>query len=138
MKNKSCPISCRLTDGTIARIGAYFFILFIIAYLYTIQIVFLYILAIDFFIRIYLKKSYSTVFQLSRLVKKILKLKTKMTAGAAKRLAAQFGLIFSIMLAFEVLLDFKLAFYITVSILFFVLCWRRYLIIVSVVKSSIS
>ena len=119
MKNKSCPVSFQLIDGTIARIGAYFVILFILIYLFTSQIFFLYILALDFLMKIYVNKLYSIIFQLSRFVKKILKLKTKMTDAAAKKLAAQFGLLFSLLLVFEVLFDFQLAFYITVSILLF-------------------
>lgn len=118
-KNKSCPVSFKLIDGVVARIGAYFIILFLLTYILTSQIVFLYLLALDFFIRIYMNKSYSIVFQLARLTKKILKLETKLTDAAAKRLAAQFGLFFSILLVFEVSFDFELAFYITASILLF-------------------
>lgn len=119
MKNKSCPVSFKLIDGTIARIGAYFVILFILAYLSTLQIVFLYLLALDFFIRIYVNKSYSIIFHLAQLTKKILKLETKMTDAAPKRLAAQFGFFFSVLLVFEVLFNFELALYITASILLF-------------------
>ena len=119
MKNQFCPVSFKLIDDTLACIGSYFVIVFIFVYLFTSQIIFLYILALDFFIRIYLNKSYSIIFQLSRFVKKILKLDTKTTDEAPKRLAAQFGLLFSVLLIFEVLLELKLAFFITVSILLF-------------------
>lgn len=118
--SKSCPVSFKLIDGTVSRIGAYFVILFILAYLFTSQILFLSILVLDFLIRIYTNKAYSIIFQLSRFVKKRLKLETKMTDGGAKSLAIQFGLLLSILLLFEVLFNFQLAFYITVAI--FLVC----------------
>ena len=119
IKSKSCPISFQQIDATTARISAYFVVLIVFIYLFTSQILFLYLLTLDFFIRIYLNKSYSIIFQLSQFAKKILKLETEMTDAAAKKLASQFGLIFSVLLVFEALFDLQLTFFITVSILLF-------------------
>jgi hypothetical protein len=116
---KSCPVSFIQVDGNLARIGAFFVALFVVLFLITSEIFLLYILAIDFYIRIYGNKKYSLIFQLSMLVKKIFKIKKSLTDGAAKRLAAQFGLAFSIILIVEAQLSINVALYITASILLF-------------------
>lgn len=116
---KSCPVSFIQVDGNLARIGAFFVALFVVLFLITSEIFLLYILAIDFYIRIYGNRKYSLIFQLSKLVKKIFNIKKSITDGAAKRLAAQFGLAFSIILIVEAQLSINVALYITASILLF-------------------
>ncbi|WP_324171659.1 DUF4395 domain-containing protein [Sulfurimonas sp.] len=113
----SCPIAFREIDGTIVRIGAFFVSLVVVAYLFTSQIFLLIFLVIDFYIRIYWHKPYSLIFQLSRFVKKILKLDSDMTDAGSKRLAAQFGLLFSIMLIVEGFVGFDFALYLTAGAL---------------------
>lgn len=115
----SCPVSFIKVDGNLVRIGAFFVVLFIVLFLVTSEIFLLYVLAIDFYIRIYGNKAYSLIFQLSKLVKKIFNIKKSITDGAAKRLASQFGLAFSVILIIEVQLSINMAFYITVTIFLF-------------------
>ena len=95
------------------------FSLFVVLFLITSEIFLLYNLAIDFYIRIYGNRKYSLIFQLSKLVKKTFNIKKSITDGAAKRLAAQFGLAFSIILIVEAQLSINVALYITASILLF-------------------
>jgi hypothetical protein len=114
---KACPISFKLVDGTLIRIGAFFVSSVVVAYLVTSQLFLLYLLAIDFYIRLYGHKPYSPIYQLSLVVKKTLNLKEDMTDAGAKRLAAQFGLLFSLILIVEAYLGLNLALYITASIL---------------------
>ena len=116
---KSCPVSFIQVDGNLARIGAFFVALFVVLFLITSEIFLLYNLAIDFYIRIYGNRKYSLIFQLSKLVKKTFNIKKSITDGAAKRLAAQFGLAFSIILIVEAQLSINVALYITASILLF-------------------
>ncbi len=113
----SCPIAFREIDGTIVRIGAFFISLVVVIYLLTSQILLLIFLTIDFCTRIYGHKPYSLIFQLSRFVKKVLKLESNMTDAGAKRLAAQFGLLFSVMLIVEGFFGFNLALYLTAGAL---------------------
>lgn len=113
----TCPIAFRQIDGTIVRIGAFFISLVVIAYFLTAQIFLLVFLVIDFCIRIYWHKPYSPIFQASRFVKKILTLETDMTDAGAKRLAAQFGLLFSVMLVVEGFFGFDYALYLTAGAL---------------------
>lgn len=113
----SCPIAFREIDGTIVRIGAFFISFVVIVYLFTSQIFLLIFLAIDFCIRIYGHKPYSPIFQISRFVKRILKLESDMTDAGAKRLAAQFGLLFSVMLIVEGFFGFDVALYLTAGAL---------------------
>ena len=113
----SCPITFKLIDGNIARIGSFFVMAFVLIYLVSAMKIFLYILALDFFIRIYLSKEFSIIYQLSRAIKKILKIKTRMTDSGAKRLAAQFGLLFSLILIIEAHLELTLALNITSLVL---------------------
>jgi len=114
---KSCPVSFIQVDGNLARIGAFFVALFVVLYLMTSEIFLLYILAIDFYIRIYGNRKYSVIFQLSMIIKKIFHIRKRITDGAAKKLAAQFGLVFSIILIIEAHLSFYGALDITAAIL---------------------
>ncbi|WP_321777227.1 DUF4395 domain-containing protein [Sulfurimonas sp.] len=113
----SCPIAFREIDGTIVRIGAFFVSVVVIIYLFTSQIFLLIFLTVDFAIRIYGHKPYSPIYQLSHLVKRIFRFKANMTDAGAKRLAAQFGLLFSVMLVIEGLLDLTLLLHITAAAL---------------------
>ena len=113
----SCPVSFIQVDGNVLRIGAFLVSTFVVAFLISSQIVLLYILAIDFYIRIYLDKKYSLIFQLAKLIKKTFAIKAAMTDGGAKRLAAQFGLLFSMLLIIQAHLELDIALYVTVSIL---------------------
>ena len=113
----SCPITLKLIDGNIARIGSFFVIAFVVIYLVSAMKIFLYILALDFFTRLYLDKEFSIIYQLSKAIKKTLKIKTCMTDSGAKRLAAQFGLLFSVILIIESHLELTAALNITSVVL---------------------
>ncbi len=113
----ACPLAFRQIDGNIVRIGAFFVSLVVVAYLFTSQIFLLVFLVVDFATRIYWHKPYSLIFQLSRFVKHILKLNSDMTDAGAKRLAAQFGLLFSVMLVIESFFNLDVALYITATAL---------------------
>jgi len=114
-----CPVSFHKIDGNLARIGSFFVISILLLYLFSSSVIFLYILSIDFYIRIYGYKPYSLIFQSSKFIKKLLNIKTKMMDSGAKKLAAQFGLIFSIILILESHLHLDTALYITSAILLF-------------------
>ncbi len=93
---QACPISYKQIDETIARINAFFITLFMIIFLYTSAISIVYFLAVDFFIRIFLNKSYSPVFNLSKSIKRVFGFQTSLSEAAPKKLAAYFGLFFTV------------------------------------------
>ena len=116
---QACPISYKQIDGTIARINAFFITLSVVIFLYTSLSIVTYILTIDFFIRLYINKKFSPIFNLSKITKKILNLRTNLTEAAPKRLAAYFGLFFSIFISVESTLGLYETAYITSLILLF-------------------
>ena len=116
---QACPISYKQIDGTIARINAFFITLSVVIFLYTSLSIVAYILTIDFFIRLYINKKFSPIFNLSKITKKILNLRTNLTEAAPKRLAAYFGLFFSIFISVESTLGLYETAYITSLILLF-------------------
>ena len=67
-------------------------------YLVTTNVYILMFLVLDFTIKLFLNKKFSPINRVSMLLKKILVLKDRFTDGGAKRLAAYFGLIFSVLL----------------------------------------
>lgn len=96
---QTCPLSFVTIDGTIARINSFWTALFLVAYYFTSEVSILFILALDFIMRIYINREYSMIFNLSKLVKDTLHLEEHLTDSGAKRLAAQFGLLFIFLLA---------------------------------------
>jgi hypothetical protein len=114
---RSCPISFKQIDGTIARINAVFITLLVILFSSTSANIILYILALDFAIRLSKFKKYSPIANFSKFIKKLLKLKTKMTDAAAKKLAAFFGLFFIVIMAFLSNMGLNVALYTTTAIL---------------------
>ncbi len=116
---QACPISYKQIDGTIARINAFFITLSVVIFLYTSLSIVTYILTIDFFIRLYINKKFSPIFNLSKITKKILNVRTNLTEAAPKRLAAYFGLFFSIFISIESTLGLYETAYITSLILLF-------------------
>ncbi len=95
---RSCPISFKQIDGTIARINAIFITLLVILFMLTYNQFILYFLAIDFLFRLTDYKKFSLISTLSTKTKILLSLETKMTDAAAKKLAAIFGLVFVIVM----------------------------------------
>jgi len=91
----ACPIAFRQIDGTVIRINALSISLMLLAYLFTSEILIIYILGIDLIIRLFVNKALSPINQTSRLIKAVIRAKTINTDAGAKRLAAYFALGFS-------------------------------------------
>jgi len=113
----SCPVSFRQIDGTIARINAIFITLLVGIFLWTSFLSILYFLVLDFGFRVFGYHSWSPIFHASKLIKKLFSLKTHMTDGAAKKLAASFGLFFVLLMSVFGSLHLDKALYITSTIL---------------------
>jgi len=114
---RSCPISFKEIDGTIARINAMFITLLIVTFFITAYTSILYFLVIDLGVRLFGYYNFSLIFNFSKLVKKIFFLKTKMTDAGAKRLATFFGLFFVLLMSVLSNFHFDNALYITGIIL---------------------
>ena len=96
--SQACPLAFRLIDGTIARLNALSVTLLVLVGLFTQESLFLLFLSVDFMIRIYGKKEFSPVYQVSILIQEYFKIPQSMVDAGAKRLAAIFGLVFSVLL----------------------------------------
>lgn len=118
--SKSCPISLKQIDGTIVRINAFIITILVLSFLISSNVLILYFIFIDFIIRVSKYNTYSLVFNFSKAIKKIFKLKTKMTDSGSKRWAMFFGLFFMFITIILYSLDLKVALYI--SIIFLLIC----------------
>jgi len=96
--SQACPIAFRQIDGTVARINAVGVSVMLMLFLFSDQVLFLYLLAADFAMRLYGSKAYSPINRISIFIKNLFGFATKMTDAGAKRLAAQFGLLFVVLL----------------------------------------
>jgi len=102
--SQACPLLFRQVDANISKMSAVAVSIGVIAYLITMQKVILAFIIIDFILRLSKFKGMSPIFRGSCLVKRILNLPTRLEDAGAKRLAAIFGLVFSIaMLGFDFL-----------------------------------
>ncbi len=100
-----CPIIFRNIDGTISRLNALSTSFIIIAFMLTHHFAFLYLLGFDFMIRVYGSKKFSPFFNISKFLKSVFSMKTMMVDAGAKRVAAQFGLFFILLLLLTSYLD---------------------------------
>jgi len=101
--SKACPLLFRQVDANISKISAVAVSLGVIAYLVTMQKFILIFIIIDFILRLSKLKGLSPVFRVSCFIKTSLHLPTRLEDAGAKRLAAIFGLTFSIaILAFDI------------------------------------
>lgn len=116
---QQCPLIFRQIDATVTRINTLFVILGIVGFLATGNILILLFLIIDFFLRLYGYKRFSLINGLSLTIQKKLSLSVKMEDAGAKRLAAFFGLIFSIVLSVASLLNADVTVHITAGIFLF-------------------
>lgn len=91
----ACPIAFRQIDGTVIRINSLSISLMLMIYLFSSEILVIYVLGIDLIIRLFINKSLSPINQTSRLIKLLIRAKTQQTDAGAKRLAAYFALGFS-------------------------------------------
>ena len=102
--SQACPLLFRQVDANISKMSAVAVSIGVIAYLITMQKVILGFIIIDFILRLSKFKGISHIFRGSCFVKRILDLPTRLEDAGAKRLAAIFGLVFSIaMLGFDFL-----------------------------------
>ncbi|KIM10739.1 MAG: hypothetical protein KU37_08340 [Sulfuricurvum sp. PC08-66] len=93
-----CPLLFRQVDATVVRINALWVTLIALLFMVTQCVALPLFLVGDFIVRLYVDKKYSPLFWLSTKVKHVLHLTTKMEDAGAKRVAAQFGLTFSLLL----------------------------------------
>ncbi|MFZ2889888.1 DUF4395 domain-containing protein [Sulfuricurvum sp.] len=96
--SQQCPLNFRQIDATVTRINTLFVILSIVGFLVTQNKVILIVLIIDFILRLYGYKHLSLIHICSVFIQKKLSLPVKMEDGGAKRLAAFFGVGFTIVL----------------------------------------
>jgi hypothetical protein len=115
-----CPIIFRQIDGTITRLNALSVFLLLVLFIFWPNPLILLFLGIDFMIRLYGNKSFSPVFQTSKVLKKLFGFKSEMTDAGAKRLAAHFGLFFVFVTLVSSLAGVNIVTYVTIAI--FLLC----------------
>jgi hypothetical protein len=95
---QQCPLIFRQVDATVTRINTLFVIIGIVTFLLTQSIIVLMVLIVDFVLRLYGFKQYSPANISSLYIQKKLSLPIKMEDAGAKRLAAFFGMGFTIAL----------------------------------------
>ncbi|PHM17984.1 MAG: hypothetical protein CJD30_03230 [Sulfuricurvum sp. PD_MW2] len=95
---QQCPLIFRQIDATVTRINTLFVILALMAFLALHNTIILIALIIDFILRLYGYKQFSPINRLSLLIQKKFSLPIKMEDAGAKRLAAFFGVAFTIIL----------------------------------------
>ena len=118
---QSCPLAFRQIDGTIARLNASSVFVLLALFVVSHNPLILIFLGADFTVRLYANKAYSPVFQLSKLLKKALGLKTDMVDAGAKRLAAHFGLFFVLSTLAAYFAGFQILMYGVASVFIFCL-----------------
>lgn len=106
---QQCPLIFRQVDATVTRINTLFVILGIIAFLLTQSSMVLILLIADFILRLYGYKHLSPINISSLFIQKKLSLPVKMEDAGAKRLAAFFGVGFTIALLISLWIGADLA-----------------------------
>jgi len=95
---QACPINYKSADNTLSRIGSLLTTAIVAAYLFTESTLWLFALGLDLLVRLYGQKQYSPVFQISKLIKEMLRLPAQKVDSAAKNVAGHFGLLFILLL----------------------------------------
>ena len=95
---QQCPLIFRQVDATVTRINTLFVIIALMAFLVAQNALILVALIIDFILRLSGYKQFSPVNRLSLLIQKQFSLPIKMEDAGAKRLAAIFGTVFTVIL----------------------------------------
>lgn len=117
--DKSCPIEFKSIDLHVVRLNALFVFLFSILFLFTKIETFIYMVAIDFTIRVFFGSQYSPV---CIIIKKILNLsgiQPELINAGPKTFAAKIGFILSILIFISSLFNFNILSVIIVSFLIF-------------------
>ena len=94
----SCPLNFENVDSNISRFSSLLVSLLVISYLITFNIFILYFLFYDFLAKLFCQKKYSIIYQISKLLKNLFRMKDVFSDGGAKRLAGFFGLFFILLL----------------------------------------
>lgn len=94
--SQACPLLFRQVDANISKISAAAVSIGVIAYLLTMQKIILILIIVDFILRLSMHKGFSPIFRTSCFIKRVLNLPTRLEDAGAKRLAAIFGLAFSV------------------------------------------
>ena len=94
--SQACPLLFRQVDANISKMSAIAVSIGVITYLITMQKFILIFIIIDFMLRLSKHKGMSPIFRGSCFIKRTLDLPTRLEDAGAKRLAAVFGLVFSI------------------------------------------
>jgi len=118
---QSCPLAFRQIDGTITRLNAFSVFLMLMLFVVFPNPFVLTLLAIDLMVRLYGNKAYSPVFQISKGLKKLFKLKSEMVDAGAKRLASYFSLLFVLLMLSAYAADITLLMYAAAAIFLFCL-----------------
>lgn len=105
----SCPMSFKQIDSNVSRFTSFLVSTLLILYLLTNQVFLIYIVAIDFIIRLFIKKDSSPIHLIALGIKELAAIKDKPVDSGSKRLAAYFGLAFAIMLIIAYYADVYLA-----------------------------
>lgn len=106
---QQCPLIFRHVDANIVRINTLFVIISVIGFLFTQSVSILLLLSVDFLLRLCGYKHISPIHNLSLLIQRNLSIPVKMEDAGAKRLAAFFGLGFTVALVIFHLIGVKLA-----------------------------
>ncbi len=94
----SCPLNFEQVDSNVSRLNSLLVATLVILYFVTSNLFILYFLALDFILRLFIKKACSPLHTIASFIKETLKIKEKFTDGGAKRLAGYFGLVFVLLL----------------------------------------
>lgn len=116
---QQCPLIFRQIDANTVRINTFFVISVVAAYLVTGVLSLLLLLIIDFLLRLYGYKHFSPIQNLSLIIQKKFSIPAKMEDAGAKRLAAFFGVGFTVALVIFDILGIKLAVDATAAIYLF-------------------
>lgn len=116
---QQCPLIFRQVDATVVRINTLFVISAVSMFLVTQNWIILILLVIDFILRLYGYKHLSPIQNMSLLIQKKFSFPIKMEDAGAKRLAAFFGVGFTIALLIAYSLHSDLAVLIIGSIFLF-------------------
>lgn len=93
---QQCPLIFRHVDANVIRTNTFFVISAVIAFLLTQAVTILVFLIIDFLLRLYGYKHWSPIQNMSLLIQKKFSIRKKMEDAGAKRLAAFFGVGFTL------------------------------------------
>lgn len=94
--SKVCPVVFRKIDATTSKISTVLVLCSLCTYLVTMHVVILFFISVDFLIRLSGKKTFSPIHLCANAIQKLLRLPVRMEDAGAKRLAAFFGLAFTV------------------------------------------